>query len=137
VQAEQQSSTEAVAALISELDLLGRITKRGKAVSLARRVAKRESKWYLANWRVEEDQAGLDRFFGVESNLNLKQLNKSVKRGLEIRALINEINREQQRILELKQSFGGKPSVVTPPADPKTRIPKKRKKRSFWNRLVS
>ncbi len=129
-------SSEQVAALVSELDLLGRITKHGKAVSLARRVASRETKWYLANWTAVEDPSGIEEYLGESPEINIQQLDASVKRASEVRSLINELNNEKQRIEELEAKLEEQLHPA-PESLPEEDEPIRKRKKSFWNEIFS
>src|SRR5690606_35702446 len=61
IKKEQQSGEKDVKEAYSELEMMRRITKRGRVVELARRVAKREHKWYLANWVDEENTGAINQ----------------------------------------------------------------------------
>lgn len=133
----QKELSSTVSNFESELDLLNRITKKGKAISLARRVINRETKWYLANWRAEEDSASLDEFFSEHPQVDLSQLEADVKKSNEIRLLLHQISTEKQKIAELegRQMEGQEP--LSPPLQAVPTVPEKKgtKDRSFWGDL--
>ncbi|MCB0358580.1 MAG: hypothetical protein KDD44_03065, partial [Bdellovibrionales bacterium] len=130
MQQSRRSSADQVKKLISELDLLGRITKQGKAVDLARRVAAREAKWYLANWRAGEDSSGLEEYILQTATVDPKQLQEEYARAREKRSLQREAEEEQIRIAELEarvmeeQQRGLEQPEGTTDGE-----------RGFWNRL--
>ena len=128
LQKKKSTSVNAVGKLVSELDLLGRITKRGKAVDLARRVASREAKWYQANWRAAEDPSGLEEFVASNAKIDLKELQRRHKEAQEKRNLEMELASERQRIQALQSSSGDEAAEATSAQG-------RRGKRGFWNRL--
>lgn len=131
----QKELYQNVQAAVSDLDLLKRITKRGKAVTLARSVATRETKWYLANWKAAQDISGLEEYLGTSSGVDLKQLELAVRQASEVRALINEMNHEQQQIVELEARLNAPPEAVTvEPSEPKEERTKKKRK-TLWDQL--
>ncbi len=137
-QAEETQSKESTTldALVSELDLLARIKKRGKAVELARKVAGRENKWYLANWQAEEGLAGMEESVG-EMNIDISKLDAAVKRASEIRKIQGEIESEKKRIQELQELILRGPAEATDPnpnSDPGTG-PEKKENKSIWNKI--
>ncbi len=136
---KHKETNNQVQALVDELDLLTRISKQGQSIVLARRVSNRETKWYLAHWGVAEDQAGLEEFFGQGVQVNLRELDLAVKRSLEIRSLLNEIQTERQRIRELEGSLseeGDSPVRPIVPYEPENRREgPPEDKRSLWEKI--
>jgi len=135
----QEESEQALINLVKELELLGRITKRGKAVAMARRVATRENNWYLANWRAEEDSSGLEEFLLGSGTIDLKQVEGEIRRAEEKRTLLAEINAERRKIsqLETKLSESSEPNElgdqVDRPAQPEAMPPRERP--NLWDRI--
>lgn len=142
---EREKHADAIAHLVDELDLLARITKRGKAVTLARKVANRENKWYLAHWKTEEDTSGLEEFGGQSLEVDLAKLDVAYRRANEIRSLTREIAEHEQRIRELEALRDNSESLPSQPAQrleperskpikPELRKEKKREE-SFWGKI--
>lgn len=53
IQEENDQMTKEVEERVRELDLLARLSKKGKLVLLSRRILNREKGWYFANWSPE------------------------------------------------------------------------------------
>ena len=137
---EQHNKEENLQNLVSELDLLTRITKRGKVISLARKVSNRENSWYLANWRAAEDSGGLEEFLVGSEAVDLAAVEKQLVKAREKESLLRELNGERRRIAELEARLRDpKRQDTKPPAsDQEERIvPQKpvEPKRGFWDRI--
>lgn len=91
--------------LVAELEQLRRITKRGRSIELARRVVKRENKWYHVNWSQGEDLSALEETLAGSRSIDLQKLNQRFDQALEIKRLKNQIAQEQARIQKLKRVF--------------------------------
>ena len=85
-----------------DLEQLIRITKRGRAVELARRVSKREDKWYLVNWQKGEDFSTVEESLAEKMNVDLRRLKENVRRAEELNALKNTIEKEHDKIVKLE-----------------------------------
>lgn len=105
----RKETVKEVTTLVNELSLLGRITNRGRAITLARRVQKRENDWYNANWQADEDTAELEPVFQAHPEIDPGRLEAESKRALETQGFIREIGAEKERIrmLEAKLREGG------------------------------
>ena len=108
-----------------ELQVLGRITERGKTVRLLRRLSARENKWYRAHWRAEAEVAEVRKTLGIGANFNMRQLNRDYRKALEVRSLRNSIRNEKAKIRELNQGstmeFDGN-TTTTPQVGMKSKI---------------
>lgn len=134
MRSSRQSSVNEVKRLVSELDLLKRITKRGKAVDLARRLTAREEKWYRANWEAAEDASGIEEALSANSNINLGQLEAQYKKARSRRSLLVEAEAEKRRIAELEERLRRSDDTSAETSErPGTREPGEQK--SIWNRL--
>ena len=144
---EQRKRGKEVSTLVGELDLLGRITKRGKAVSLARKVARREHKWYLANWGVEEDTSELESYLQAAFHLDSAALEQQYAAAKEKRDLQQRVANEKRQIRELRQKLAdrGGGEIAAPAVDmahpERSRRTREKKERpqegdkSWWDRL--
>lgn len=136
---ERKATSDTVDGLVSELDLLGRITKRGQIVALARRVMNRENKWYDVNWKANEDASGLEDSAEVPPEIDLANLDAAVKRANEVRALLRERDEEVRRINELEEPRGEVgPGLEPPPIPPPLKEEEERdpnKSKNLWNRI--
>lgn len=108
---EYREQKEDIKDLVQELQQLSRITRRGRAVELARRAAKREQKWYFANW----EQGGSNAFeieqnMANSMNVDLQKLGVMVKRAHEIQDLKNAVDKEQAEVLRLQEMLKQKSS---------------------------
>lgn len=116
--------------LMSQLSLLGRISNRGKAVDLARKVAKREQKWYVANWG-EQEAPELENAMARELNVDSGALSTQISHAEEVHRLQLEIEGEQKRIEELKIQREQPDSG----SDNQNSAPGKKDKRGIWKLL--
>ena len=107
--------------LVRELDLIKRISKKGKAIELSRRVAAREAKWYEANWGTKEDEVDLEILQGVEG-IDLSDLERRFKEAQEKQILQAEISRLEEELSQIN-------SDAAEPEDRNAR------KEDFWNKL--
>jgi hypothetical protein len=110
---EHDKNGKEIAELVSELDLLKRITKRGQVVELSRKVANRENKWYISNWGDSEDNAGLEEDFAQRENLDLVALERAYKKAKEVEDIKRGIRREQEKIEELRARLKEAPKKTT------------------------
>lgn len=137
---ERKSGDQEVAALVSELEMLGRITQRGKAVNLARKVAARENRWYLVNWGAQEDIIGLEEESATR-NVDTMTLEKEYKAAQERAALQRQVAEEKKRIAELKAQLAARSeSVPTDAVEPTYNAadevpPVREKEKSLWDSL--
>jgi hypothetical protein len=139
---ERKREAGEVKTLATELDLIGRISKTGQAVDLARRVAGRENRWYQANWQASEDASGLEEQMGADSNINFAKLDLAVKQAREIQRLLSEIADQKKKIEQLRQAPASDQSipveqpVVHPPIEKApTREEPENSEKNLWNRL--
>lgn len=100
-----QAKTDELNRAVGELEQLVRITRRGRAIELARRVAKRENKWYFVNWEKGQDLSSMEEQLAQESGIDSQKLETSVKRAQEVHALRAQIEQEKQRIYELQETY--------------------------------
>jgi hypothetical protein len=125
----KESLTKEIDDLISELDLLQRITKKGQAIRLARRIAHRENKWFLANWGsnlgegevVENTTSGAENMpsaaeqvgenpideSALPPSIDAQKLTELLRKAEEIQSLLKEIEREKSRISQLNAQQNG------------------------------
>lgn len=127
---ERKNGSQDIARLSAELNLLGRITKRGRIAELARKVAARENKWYFVNWHAEEDASGAEEYLDDQYRGNLQNLAPQYQRASEIKNLLQEIQDEQTRIRDLEAQ------VVAPKQnDTDQELLPKNQQGGFFNRL--
>jgi hypothetical protein len=107
--------------LAGELELLARISRRGQAVSLERRILQREHRWYEVNWSDEEfGQAELP-----DAGIDLVKFNQAVRQAQETRTLLRERDDELRRLRELESAPGTAPENMPPATE----------QEGLWNRL--
>ena len=131
VETRHQQTVEEVSSLVSELNLLSRIKKRGKAVELARKVSSRENKWYFANWRAGEDTSRLEEFLMTKTNIDVGEFERERKQASEKRSLLREIEQEKRKMQQLQareKLQGSSEALEVPGGDSK-------EKRNFWDRF--
>ncbi len=116
----------------ASLSVLGRITKRGKAVELARRVASREDRWYLANWQEGDSYGGMEEFLGDAYSVDLGRLEADYRRAREVNMLVEEVNAEREKVRQLEQMLIQQQNSPLQPNQPQ-----QKKERSFWDRVFS
>ncbi len=139
--ADSEKTNTAVTSLLSEVGLLKRITKKGQAVELARKVTNRENKWYLVNWRSDEDRSGVEEFVGEGIQIDLKKVDAAFSRANELKALEREVAEERRKIQELEaggqKEFGVEEPVEQQPPEPLKRKPrdKKQQEETLWDKL--
>lgn len=136
----RKQAKQSVEALESELDMLGRITKCGKVVNLARKIMHREDKWYLANWGEEEDLVAAEEAYAAELNIEMSALEKAYKIAQEIQNLQSELAREKALFSELRNHMQERIAPYQQPqeeyrgpAQPPSAPPSKG--RGLWDRL--
>ena len=125
---ERERLTKKVENLAGELDLLSRITKRGQAVSLTRRILQRENRWYEVNWQTDEE-IGQEEIPAEEAGIDIAKFEQAVKRARETKALIRERDEELKRIREL-ETMEHEPSE-----EPEPVAPPEEKRENLWDRL--
>ncbi len=111
---------------VREIEQLDRITKKGRTIELARRVSKRENKWYLVHWQQGMDLSALEETLAASLNVDLRKLNVQVERAREIESLRHSIALEQSRIRKLKEMYQRKiegPTKKEPQEKPTTEQP--------------
>ena len=113
---ERKKNTQELKDAIAELGVLHRITKRGQTVELARRIAKRENKWYALNWSAEEDSSNVEEVLAERESVDLAKLNASVKKAEEVLKLRNGISQERTKIMELEAELEGRERLREAPA---------------------
>lgn len=114
---ERKKNTQELKDAIAELGVLHRITKRGQTVELARRIAKRENKWYALNWSAEEDSSNVEEVLAERESVDLAKLNASVKKAEEVLKLRNAISQERTKIMELEAELEGRERLRQEPSD--------------------
>lgn len=115
---------------VREIEQLDRITKKGRTIELARRVSKRENKWYLVHWQQGMDLSALEESLAVSLNVDLRKLNVQVERAREIESLRHSIALEQSRIRKLKEMYRRK--IEGPPK--KSPEEKQKPEQPWWKR---
>lgn len=123
LKAKRNREIQELKGLVSELDLLTRIRKRGQVVHLARNLAKRENKWYFVNWGTKEDGTGFEVEFAQEAGIDLQKLNESYKRAKEISDLKRIIAIESEQVKALQATYYEKIRQSTEPAKDLRREP--------------
>ena len=113
--------------LVRELEQLRRITKGGRSIELARRVVKRENKWYQVNWSQGEDLSALEETLAASQSIDLRKLNERHRQALEIKRLKNQVAQERAKIQKLKRQFDEKLKGE--------KEKKKEEKKPWWRRL--
>ncbi|MCC6954246.1 MAG: hypothetical protein IT290_09025 [Deltaproteobacteria bacterium] len=135
---ERKASSKIIGELLGELDLLGRISRSGQAVNLARRVAHRENQWYQANWGEDDSSVpAIDPSSG--SPIDAGKLEAAWKRATEVQALLRDLtterakNRELQLLLQQGGSRQDEESAA--PAEEVGGGTTAPQKRSLWERI--
>lgn len=116
--------------LVRNLQQLTRITRRGRIVDLARRVSKRENKWYFVNWQQGEDLSSIEESLAERMNIDLIKLKERVNRANEMQTLKNTIAREKAKVIELQKIYREKLDSEKQRQHKKKRQPKQ----PWWNR---
>ncbi len=116
--------------LVRELEVLGRITERGKTIRLVRRIDNRENKWYLANWREEIDSSSLPAHLRKDPTLNLASLEADYQAALEVRRLQRVLAKERLAVKYLSDEYQRKLAPI------KEALPGDKPEKSFWDRLT-
>ena len=116
--------------LVRELEVLGRITERGKTIRLVRRIDNRENKWYLANWREEIDGSSLPNHLRRDPTLNLASLEEDYQSALEVRRLQRVLAKERLAVKYLGDEYQRKLAPI------KEALPGDKSEKSFWDRLT-
>lgn len=128
---KKENLEEGISNLVSELDLLSRISKRGKIISLARNLAWRENSWYLANWGATEDSGGVEEQLARKMGLSIREVDTAMKKVKDIEALQAEIEGEIARINSLKAEYEKKINRAIRPQV----LPSPEEKKTFFNKL--
>lgn len=111
----RQKKLDELKGYVRELEQLNRITRRGQTIELARRVAKRENKWYLVNWQQGVDLSALEETIALQLNVDLRKLNVQVDRARELESLKNSVALERAKIKKLKKLYQDKLRPQQPP----------------------
>lgn len=128
---EVRTAREEVQRLVRELGQLTRITRRGRSIDLARRVAKRENKWYFVNWQKGQDLSALEESLAEKMDVDLRKLRERVKKASEIQELKNAVARERKRVIELQKIYQDK---IDEDRRKKLQPKEKKYKRPWWER---
>lgn len=110
--------------LAGELELISRISKRGQAVSLERRILQREHRWYEVHWQSDEEIGQTEL---PDAGIDLAKFNQAVRQAQETRALLRERDDELRKIRELESA----PEVQENAPTPESPVPQE----GLWNRL--
>ncbi len=117
--------------LVGELDLLGRITSKGKVVRLARKIASRENKWYLVNWGAPQQAYEVaEEEYAENMNIDVKQLSIDYAKAREVRSMQRELKREREMLTELRHRMQ---SRIKESEDKQTS--KAKRKRGFFDKI--
>lgn len=116
--------------LIAEMGVVNRVSSTGRAVENARRISRRENKWYLANWSDEQDANALSEYLAQNSKVDLAKLQEAYSRALEVLRLLKEHDQEVSRIAELRAQLA--PAPTTAPSIPESQP---QPSKSIWDRL--
>ena len=120
---ERKQTTAMLQELVGQLELVGRISKTGQAILLARRVANRENQWYQANWQNEEGSDFLEENLGPESAVDFQKLESAVRSAEEIQGLLRERESEKKKIQELEAALSSGVEVIAPPNEDSSGAP--------------
>lgn len=128
---ERLKRAEELESLENSLDLLTRITKRGQAVSLERKILQRENRWYNVHWQGEEDTEELSE---EESGIDMIKLENAMRKARETKSFVREKEDELQKIQELTDELNNPQAPIvdgpkTPQAEPT------QDKGKLWDRL--
>lgn len=135
---QRRKSTDELRDAVNELGTLTRATKSGQAVELARRIARRETKWFLTHWSTESDPGSVEQELAEQEQVDVRKLNVASKKAEEIEKLRMTISDEQQRIIDLEQQLQGRVETVAPPAArppapaPAAPEPQKEQRKPWW-----
>ena len=130
---ERDRSASELDSLVNTLDLQTRITKRGQAVSLERKILQREIRWYNVHWQGEEETQDISE---EESGIDLAKLENAVRKARETKSFIREREEEIQKIRELTDALNNPESPSTEPSDtPSNEEKPLEEKNKLWDRL--
>ena len=135
LKSEREKSAAELESLVNSLDLLTRITKRGQAVSLERKILQRETRWYNVHWQKEEDTQELSE---EESGIDMAKLENAVRKARETKSFIREKEDELQKIKELTEELNNPQSPIpapTPESPDKPTDKPDEEKNQLWDRL--
>jgi hypothetical protein len=136
LKSEREKSTSEMESLVNSLDLLTRITKRGQAVSLERKILQRENRWYTVHWQGDEDS---DVLTEEESGIDMAKLDSAVRKARETKSFLREKEDEIQKIRELSDELNNPQSPIETPEglDSPEASPEKpaEEKDKLWDRL--
>lgn len=113
---QRRKSTEELKDAVNELGTFTRATRTGQAVELARRISRRETKWFLTHWSSASDPSGVEEELAAREQIDLNKLNAAAKKAEETEKLRMTIADEQQRIVDLERALQGRVTAVAPPA---------------------
>jgi len=130
LRASSGSREASLKSLVRELEVLGRITERGKTIRLIRRINNRENKWYLANWRDEIDRSVLPSNLRNDPSINLSSIEEDYQAAIKVRKLKRILRKERLAVKYLSDEYQRKLAPV------KETLPQKPQEKSLWERLT-
>ena len=135
--ARNETKSNEVKQLAREVDQLARITRRGQAVELARRVAKREAKWYQVYWQAAADLSGFEQSLAEKMNVDLLKLRSNVKKASEIQTLKAQIAEERSQIAQLQNTYEEKVKAASSQPSPGENNREAPSSRPWWKKWDS
>ena len=131
--ASRKKSTTELRSAMDDLGMLQRATERGQAVELARRIARRENKWFAVKWGdVQENELTEDQL-AERDKIDPVKLQVAAKRAYEIehlrqtiadeRAKLEQIEREARQAVETPLDIQQLPPATQPRNRPPSRRP--------------
>jgi hypothetical protein len=131
---ERKDTAKVVADLVAELDLRERISPAGRGISAARRIARRENKWFDVQWGGQSGAEEEGSFLAENPEVDLARLEQAAKRAAEIQGLLRERDAEAERIRKLEQQLL-EPRRVAPPSLQQPQPRPEEAPKSLWDKL--
>lgn len=113
---QRKKSTQELRSAMDDLGLLQRATSRGQAVELARKISRRENKWYSVKWGNVGATDAVDEQFAEKNQVDPQKLQASLRRAEEIQKLRGAVADERQKIRQLERALNEQyqPAVIPP-----------------------
>ncbi len=111
---QRTKSTQDLKESIASLGVLHRTSRRGQAVELARRIARRENRWYAARWGADGDPALVEEQLAQQDGIDPRKLQAGFKKAQETQRLLASIENERIRISQIKEQAEQRNRPQTP-----------------------
>lgn len=143
---ERKQITQQTNQALSDLYLLGKMTKKGQSIELARRISSKENDLLNSTWGNLSNPAVLEEQLAREENIDLNELNENYKKALEVEQLNQSILEEEKKIADLENRINNPsseeeqelpPAIVeeTPTPVLEHKKPAEKDKNIWWNIL--